>query len=211
MSALPQTTSQKARLRRRASYFFASPARGRTEVAQFASLLGKMGDVAVVGGMLRDLHLEGNRAFKSDVDFVAKPCDLADFDKTLRMMGAKVNRFGGYALCLSRWKVEVWPVERTWAARHGHATVNHVEDVLRTTFFDWDAVLFKPLERRVVAGEDYFEKTTCRVLDINLQPNPNPRGNAVRALRYAWRWNARMSPRLADHVQREIQIGRAHV
>lgn len=203
MSAHPHT--DEARLGRRAAYFFTTDRRARREVREFAALLSTMGECAVVGGMLRDLCLGGHGAFRSDVDFVADVEDLEAFDGTMERMGATVNRFGGYGVKLASWQVDVWPLQRTWAARKRHAEVRRLDDILKTTFFDWDAVLYYPATGRVAAKEGYFGRLRDRLLDVNLEPNPNPLGNAVRALRYACRWNARLAPTLAEHVGKHVR------
>lgn len=202
MSALRQ--AEERVLRERARYFFTTPMRGRPEVGAFAAELRRRGDCAVVGGMLRDVLLGGNRAFRSDVDFVADVDDLEEFDRWMAGFGARTNRFGGYALSLSRWNVDVWPLRRTWAARNAGVRVDSIDDILGTTFFDWDAIVYRPHTARVTARADYFDRIRTRVLDVNLLPNPNPLGNAVRALRYACLWDARLAPKLAEHVEREL-------
>ena len=154
--------------------------------------------------MLRDLYLAGNRQFRSDIDLVVDPSSLVEFDRLLDRYDVKSNRFGGYGLRLGRWRIDVWPLERTWAAVHGYVEVRELRDLLKITFFDWDAVLYEISQKTVVCEEEWFAKINNRVLDINLKPNPNPIGNSVRALRYAWRWNAKLGPRLAEHVHNQL-------
>lgn len=191
-------------LRKRLSYFFELSARARTEVHEFAEGLLELGAVVVIGGMIRDLLLEGNRTFKSDVDFVVQPDSVEQFERIMTLAGARRNRFGGYSLELSRWKVEVWPLERTWAAVNGHVSVRTLEDLTRVTFFNWDAVVYSLADRRLVTAPSYFHSLNDKHLDVNLSPNPNPLGNAVRAIRYAARWHAGFGPALAEHVERQI-------
>jgi hypothetical protein len=191
---------QQRRLKARADYFFRSRNRARGEVASFASRMAELGPVVVIGGMLRDLYLGGNRNFVSDVDLVVDPTSLSEFDRVLAQFEARKNRFGGYALKLARWRIDIWPLERTWAAVHGYVDVRDATDLLKVTFFDWDAITYQCDKKSINCEEHYFTKVDSRILDINLEPNPNPLGNAVRALRYAWRWNAKLAPRLARHV-----------
>jgi len=84
-------------------------------------------------------------------------------------------------------------------------TVSSLRDLVDATFFDWDAVLYDVATRKVIAQKGYFERIQRRVIDINLAPNPNPLGNAVRALRYAYRWDAALGKRLVAHVAKQIQ------
>jgi hypothetical protein len=170
------------------------------EVADFAKQIHGLGDVVIIGGMLRDLAVAGNAAFTSDVDFVAKPISLREFDRFMRRRGATMNRFGGCRLELSAWKVDVWPLERTWASQAGYRIVHDFPDLLGVTFFDWDAVLFDYKNQRILAEPDYFDRLASGIIDVNLRPNPNPAGNAVRALRYAYLNGLSFGKHLADHV-----------
>jgi hypothetical protein len=188
-------------LKRRVCYFlFESQRRGRREVADFAKQIYSLRDVAIIGGMLRELAVAGNAAFTSDVDFVAKPIAVREFDRLMRRKGASINRFGGYRLELTSWKVDVWPLERTWASRAGYHDVHDFPDLLGATFFDWDAVLFDYGQRKVLAEPDYFSRLASKIIDVNLRPNPNPAGNAVRALRYAYLNELSFGRQLAEHV-----------
>lgn len=204
MSAPQRRTDENKRLKQRADYFFSASARSRDEVARFAAELLEIGPTVAIGGFLRDLFLSGNRDFRSDVDFVVDPVSMAEFDRFADRLQARRNRFGGYSIDLSRWKVDVWPLERTWVAVHGHASVDRLADLVNATFFDWDAVLYDVRTHNLVASDSYFDRIRNRVLDINVAPNPNPLGNAVRAIRYAYRWDATFGPRLAEHVARQI-------
>ena len=177
-----------------------SQARHRREVAEFVNILSRLGPVAAIGGMLRDLYLSGNRGFISDVDFVIHPDSLRSFDSLMARIGAKRTRFGGRRLCLGHWKADVWPLQRTWAHLKGHVEIKTFDDLTNATFFDWDAIVYVIHENRLIASPSYYNRIDNRILDVNLHPNPNPLGNAVRALRYAWRWQATLGPRLANHV-----------
>jgi hypothetical protein len=205
MSAHQLPEPESRLLKKRADYFFDSAVRSRGEVAEFAKALQEIGPCVVIGGFLRDLLLSGNREFTSDVDFVVDPASMGEFEKFVGGRGAVLNKFGGYGISLRRWKVDVWPLERTWAAVSGHVVVQNLDDLLKVTFFDWDAILYSVRQQKLIARGEYFEKINRRVLDVNLQPNPNPIGNAVRALRYAYRWEAAIGRTLATHVAKQIR------
>ena len=179
-------------LESRIQYFFRSRYRGREDVRNVLRDLRRHGRLVLVGGMLRDLALFGNAGFRSDLDFVIAPYDLSGFEKHMESIGARVNRFGGYALPSRKWQIDVWPLERTWAHVAGHARVRTIGDLRGATFFRCDAILYDLDYRKLRAAPDYFGELTKKVLEINLRPNPNPKGNAVRAFRYAlmkgFRW-----------------------
>jgi hypothetical protein len=201
---LAQVQVEHRRLRRRLKYFFSRPGFANAELDSFTRRAKAYGELAVVGGLVRDLWLGGVRKFRSDVDFVIHPRNLAQFDAMMAEEGATLNRFGGYRLSLERWKVDIWPLQRTWAAVAGHRRVDSFEDLLGVTFFNWDAAVYSLTEYKLLTSRRYFDNLDARTLSINLEPNPNPLGNAVRALRYAYRWRAQFTRDLAAHVLRAI-------
>jgi len=184
-------------LEKRIRYFLNSRYRGREDVRHALKQLSGFGRLVLIGGMLRDVALFGNAGFKSDLDFVIDPYNLAAFEKHMKDIGARVNRFGGYALPLSKWQIDVWPLQRTWAHMNGHAKVRSVGDLRNVTFFKCDAIIYDLTNRKVRTRSDYFSDLDQKVLEINLKPNPNPIGNAVRAFRYStikgFRWGAQLS------------------
>lgn len=181
-------------------YFFTSRYRGREDVRSSLRELRRYGRLVLIGGMLRDLALFGNAGFKSDLDFVIAPYDLNSFEKYMSAIGARVNRFGGYALPSRKWQIDVWPLERTWAHVTGHAKVRTVGDLRSATFFRCDAILYDIDYRKLKTAPDYFRDINEKILEINLRPNPNPKGNAVRAIRYALMKGFRWGPRLSEFL-----------
>jgi hypothetical protein len=205
MSAHPHQTLDRRRLKHRLDYFFRSEARARGEVAQFAQQMRSLGQVAVIGGMLRNLCLDGTREFISDVDFVIDCVSIPEFERIMKRLDAKQNRFGGFGISLSRWKVDIWPLQRTWAAVEGYIRIEKLDDLINATFFNWDEAIYRLDDHKLTTAPEYFEWLSRRLLEINLEANPNPMGNAIRALRYAWRWNAMFGPRLARHVLNQLR------
>jgi predicted nucleotidyltransferase len=187
-------------LKKRVERFLNSDAYARSEIKGVIDHLKAIGSVAIFGGALRDLALEGNRHFPSDVDLVVDPNRPQDLETLMKRFNAKRNKHGGYRFSLTRWKFDVWSLETTWAIRnrlvHGH----NIEDLLKTTFFDWDAIAYDVSSRRLYAPATYFQKISERVVDINLKQNPNPTGNAARALRIYQSGAARLSPALARYA-----------
>src|SRR5277367_6297021 len=123
MSKLLHQAPDRRRLKRRVDYFLRSDKRGRGEVARFAGQMSNLGHVAIIGGMLRNLYLEGTREFVSDIDFVIDGASTTEFERIMGRLNAKRNRFGGFGISLNKWKVDIWPLERTWAAVAGHLNV----------------------------------------------------------------------------------------
>ncbi|MEL6768267.1 MAG: hypothetical protein AAFP17_13880 [Pseudomonadota bacterium] len=195
----------ESQLERRVHYFFKSRYRGREDVRDALKDLRRHGRLVLIGGMLRDLALFGNAGFRSDLDFVIAPYDLINFEKHMECTGARVNRFGGYALPSRKWQIDVWPLERTWAHVAGHAKVRTVADLRSATFFRCDAIVYDLGYRNLITAPEYFEDIQKRVLEINLRPNPNPKGNTVRAFRYALIKGFRWGPQLSEFVDEVLE------
>ncbi len=194
----------ESRLERRLRHFLATRRCGREDVRQALKELSVHGRLVLIGGMLRDLALFGNAGFRSDVDTVIVPDDLASFERHMKSIGAAANRFGGYALPSKRWQIDVWPLERTWAHVEGHVEIREPRDLLKATFFRSDAIIYDIDRGRIMAAPEYFQDLDRRVLEMNLPHNPNPRGNAVRAFRYALDKGFRWGPGLSKFLDRMI-------
>lgn len=192
-------------LEKRTRYFFSSRYRGRAGVHSTLHDLEEMGQVVLIGGMLRDLALFGNAQFRSDLDFVIDPRDPDLFHEHMSFIGAKENRFGGYSLPSNKWQVDVWPLQKTWAHSAGHVTVKTFGDLRKVTFFDCDAIIYDVSKKKISAKAGYFERLRQRVLDVNLRPNPNPAGNAVRAFRYALLKGFLWAPDLTQFVAETLE------
>lgn len=187
-------------LEKRLRYFFSSPHRGRDDVRRNISGLKRFGNLALVGGMLRDLTLFGNAGFRSDLDFVIIPYDLADFENHMRHIGAKKNRFGGYAIPSQKWRMDVWALQKSWAHVQGHVKISTLNDLRKATFFNCDSIIYDMESQKVRTYPGYFEDLARRALEVNLEPNPNPNGSAVRALRYSIIKGFQWGPKLTKYV-----------
>lgn len=154
-----------------------------------------LGQVAIIGGLLRDFARKGPSGFKSDVDLVIKApsTDVAALAETL---GAVQNRFGGFALVTPSWKIDFWALRNTWAHTAGFVNVRSLTDLTKCTFFTTDAIIYNINRREIFASEVYLHGILRRQIEINLLDNPSPDGNMVRAVRRTLAWNMRAGPKL---------------
>ncbi len=189
-----------SQLRKRVHRFLSSEAYGKAEIRAALDDFNQYGSVALFGGVLRDLCLVGNEGFASDVDIVIKTDKWAAFEGHLESYKYIKNKYGGYRIQLSKWSIDLWRLEDTWAAKHGYVEVKTFEDLCNTTFFDWDAIGYELKSKKIFAGDDYLKRVRGGILDINLLPNPNPLGNSIKALRYLEKYDAKLSPRLASYI-----------
>lgn len=180
-------------------WFLKSEKFGRPEVAAFLDGASAHARIFLFGGILRDLCLVGNEGFNSDIDIVVEVENRSKWDQYLYNQRFTRNKFGGFRVELSRWKVDVWELKDTWAFVHGYSRPS-ITNLCDTTFFDWDGIAYDVRDGTFYCVNDYLSRVHNRILDINLEPNPNAFGNVVKALRYCERYEARLSARLARYV-----------
>lgn len=185
-------------------YFGSSHPAWQTMKNDIIDPLREIGDVAVVGGLIRDLAFYGIKERPiSDIDLVidASPAAVHDFAMSVE---AAQNRFGGYGKKTDVYKIDFWALRNSWVHKSGNVKLRRIEDLCRSTFFDWDAIVFSVNEKRVIADSGYLEKMRRRRLDINLLPNPSLTGNLVRALRRLVMWRARPGFALKKFIYRGV-------
>lgn len=162
--------------------------------------LSRIGEVTVIGGLVRDLAFYGPEERPvSDIDLVVRglPSALQTFAES---SGATPNKFGGYGLHTAAFKADFWSLSSTWAKRAGHVSMRKPTDLVKCTFFDWDAIVYSIQTKKITAIPGYLSRLHGRVLDLNLEPNPSIKGNLVRALRRVMMWDVRPGPRLRRFI-----------
>lgn len=193
---MDKTTRTDRQLVRRTRSLRSQYVKRDRQVAVALDRLCEAGRVALIGGALRELHFRPPGQFESDLDFVVEVHDPVAFKQVVSLYEAKRNSFGGYGIVLdSGIRVDFWNAHETWAHVNGYRNVSHLEDIVETTFFNVDAILYILRENRLIAKEGTREALNERFLDINLLPNPNPAGAAIRAVR-----------RLADHHMKSSTV-----
>jgi hypothetical protein len=182
-------------------------------VDHLLSSLRAEGRVALFGGAVRDLALMRPREFRSDLDLVVDVKDDLALQAILSSFDASRNRHGGFRLRIDNWRFDVWGLSSTWAIRRGHVDGRPGLGVLpSTTFFTWDAVAYG-IDTGILYtrsgfadADEYLADLVGGVLDVNLEPNPNPLGNVIRALRFIQHERAReLGERLTQYALRTLQ------
>ena len=169
--------------------------------------LDQFENVGVIGGLVRDFARGGRTAFKSDLDLVIE-ASSGEVACLAEKVGASPNRFGGYGFVDGPWKIDFWALERTWAATSGHVHVSHLPDVIRCTFFDWDAVVYDIKGKKLLCDRNYLDRIHSSRLEINLRANPSEIGNLLRAARRIIRWRLEPGPLLRSFIIERLD-GRA--
>ena len=202
MPSNPQ--SMHRNLKQKLRYFLETEYRNRSEVREVLSQLAGLGRIAIIGGMLRDLSLFGNYRFKSDLDLVIDPVNAEKFRQFAKSIRANKNRYGGYSIPLKEWKIDVWVLQETWVLTNNHIGIDELEELPKATFFNCDAIVYDLSSRQLYCKIKYFENLCQRKLEINLENNPNPIGNSVRAFRYSIAKGFKWGPNLSEYVKARI-------
>jgi|GEM_PF-1561068 len=180
--------------------------KSKTVLALRQVLVAEFGDfekVSIFGGMIRDIARGGKRGFRSDVDLVID-APVAQVKELAKKMAAKPNLFGGFGYTSTRWEIDFWALETTWAHKQGHIKASSVDDLMEGTFFDWDAVHYDIKSRKLHSQSGYLEKIRSRTLGVNLVKTPSAVGNAVRAVRRVLLWDLKASQSLLDFVDQVV-------
>ena len=192
-------------LRKRVEYFLSSSAFLREEVGVFLTSVLPLGEVVIFGGMLRELSIRGNESFKSDVDLVIDVEDLYQLERALSEFGFQRNKFGGYRIKLSHWIIDIWDFKSTWAFKKQIVQGNKLSDLCKTTFFNWDAIIYNITTAEIHAIDGYIESISNGLLDINLKKSANPIGNIVRSFRYSNYYDAKFSLKLKNYIYKNLK------
>ena len=187
-------------LQKRIERFFSSQKFSREEVRFLVDDLSRSGSVVVFGGMIRDLALFGNKIFSSDVDLVVNFNDRNKLVEIVSKYNYTVNAFGGYRIFLKKWRVDVWNLRDTWAFKEKYVELNDFKSLLSTTFFNWDAIIYRFDNREIYCDDRYLDELNKRYLDINLEKNPNELGTFVRTLKFVYYYNACVSKQMLNYI-----------
>ncbi|EHH03922.1 hypothetical protein ATCR1_19631 [Agrobacterium tumefaciens CCNWGS0286] len=169
------------------------------DIGSLVDILSGAGDSAIFGGLPRDFAREGRNAFNSDVDVVvdASPDML---DTLLAALGGHRNRFGGYRLKYGRFDFDVWALQSTWAVSNGYVAAHSLNDLIKTTFFDCDAVLFHCRTLEITSSDRFWTSIKHGIVDINLEANPHYIGTLARTLRILLDWRQDLGPKLTSYL-----------
>lgn len=180
------------------------------EIGALLDILSGVGESAIFGGLPRDFARDGRSAFNSDVDVVVDASSDV-LDTLLCELGGQRNRFGGYRLKYGRFDFDVWALQSTWAVSNGHVAAHSLNDLIKTTFFDCDAVLFRCRTLEIISSDRFWESIKHGIVDINLEANPHYIGTLARTLRILLEWRQGLGPKLTKYLADGIARNEAEI
>jgi hypothetical protein len=162
------------------------------------------------GGTLRSLLVSrlfhGRPGRPRDLDVVVSGAPLSELEERFRDILTRRTRFGGLQMKRGPWQFDVWPVNETWAFKHGYAGSADFSNLPSTTTFNLEAVAVEawPDEhkpRTLFSGDDqFFAGILARTLELNRDDSPFPELTVVRALVMASELRFKIGPRLAHLI-----------
>ncbi len=161
----------------------------------------------VFGSILRGWALDGPNAQVRDLDVVVMD---GDFDRVVAEFSERIvrrTRFGGLVLRVGAWRVDVWPLQETWAIRAGLLREATIDALLRSTFFNIEALALTVRSgpgspELVLADFGALAAISDRLLDVNLEANPYPDLCVIRTFLISSSMGFDLAPRLALYVAR---------
>lgn len=166
-------------------------------------ILSNFNKAVVFGGAVRDLALCDSNYKPADIDIVVDT-EEEHLTSVFQNILYSNTKFGGLRLNYSSTHVDIWPLRKTWAISNGFVKGEKFEDLLKTTFFNIDASFYSLHEDKLYTTQHYFEYLENRILDINLEPNPNPIGMIRRILNFAINRHFALTPRLIEFTIRNF-------
>lgn len=200
----PRIAPNRGSLRNRVRRFVDSELFSNKDVGEFIDALQQQGGVAIFGGLLRDLALWGGEEFYSDIDLVVDNRASVDLDPVLERWRPTLNAFGGYRCSVGRWVFDFWPLESTWAFRKGLVAGQVFRDLLQTTFFNWDAIVYDLSDKRLIVNTEFLRDLSEKRLSINLGTVANELSATVRTLRLLAEASPKLEPSLASFLYERI-------
>lgn len=200
-------THDRKALRDRVSRFFTKELLPNKEFVELKTFAENYGDVAVFGGLIRDLALGFAYSFRSDIDVVVQGLDRAGVARLAEKYDGELNAFGGCRFSIGRWMFDVWPLEETWALKQMGADriASDFPDLFATTFLNVDAAVYNFSHPSLDLSPRFVDGIKNLKLDVNFRKTPNSKGAAVKTLRMMASTDFSLAPRLAAFLGSAIE------
>ena len=111
----------------------------------------------------------------------------------------KKNKYGGFRL-LSDWQIDIWFIEETLAFRTNTIKYSTPSDILKTTMFNWDAILYSYNEKKLYCSDTFFDEIKSNQLELNNENIPNKAGFVKKLLRYTTNNNVHIGYKLRSYL-----------
>lgn len=172
---------------------------------EFFKYLENVGDIYLIGGVLREFRDYGKIINLRDVDIVVNIKNDSLWNDLLEKYEFRINRFGGYKLYCKDLLVDTWKIEETWAFRNNIIKCNEKEYVKylpETVFLNIDSIVYD-WKQQIWYDNLYKKAMNTKILDVVLSKNPELILNIVRAFILKERYNMEFSEQLKKIIKNQ--------
>lgn len=166
-----------------------------------------IGDLYLIGGVLREFLEMGNIKNVRDIDVVINTKEIDKFQEICTKYHTEKNSFGGYKIHCNDITIDVWNIENTWAYRENIIKCTeecYLKNLLYTVFYNLDSLIFD-VKNNVWYNNLYKEAKESNVLDIVLEENPYIDLNILRGMIFQNRYHMKYSERLKKLIRERCQ------
>lgn len=166
--------------------------------------LQMIGDVYIVGGLLREYRDNGKIRELRDADFSINIRHREMWTELLKEIPHKINRFGGYKFLCSGFIIDIWDVTKTWAFQKHLIEVKneaYFESIADSVYLNIDAIAYD-LSNDRWSDARYVSAMKTGILDVVLEDNPYTELNLLRAMVLRRKYNMQYSERLCNIIAR---------
>lgn len=161
-----------------------------------------MGNVYLIGGVLREIKDNGTIRFLRDIDIVLDTSDVDTYNKFISEHAAIKNRFGGYKVQCQDLIVDMWLLQQTWAYSE-HVIQCDPQDYLvklqETVFLNMDSIVYD-IRNAKWYDDRYQEAMRTGILDVVLEDNPFLELNIIRSFVIKRKYDMSFSKKLKDII-----------
>lgn len=171
--------------------------------------LSEVGDIYVMGGILREYNDKHKIERLRDADFAINIRNKERWLKVLQEIPNKKNRFDGYKFVCSEIIIDVWDVKKTWAFSTGVIKVegnNYFKYLPKSVFLNLDALTYD-LSHDIWNDSIYHDAIKKRELGIVLKENPYEGLNILRAMILRKRYDMKYSIELSNTIIEYLEKG----
>lgn len=193
-------------LRQQMNHFLSSLFHDRPEIRHALEICReKKWSAFLCGGAVRDLLLEKSRSMPRDLDIVVNSVTKEDLIDAYKSFVLRENRFEGLSVYINDWKIDIWPLSSTWAFEKEYVPFDgFFSDYTKTTFLNIEAIVVELFpgkgRKRKIASGGFFESVEKKILEINLEANPDPEVNIARAIYMSVKYQFCIGPHLTTYI-----------
>ena len=171
--------------------------------------LTQVGEVYIMGGILRELKDNGRIEKLRDADFAIDIKNKIIWKELINEVPNKKNHFGGYKFLCSNFIIDIWDVKKTWAFENDIIKVvdnDYFSNLSKSVYLNMDAIVYD-LKNDRWNDDIYNVAKESGVIDIVLKKNPFEELNVLRAMvlrqKYSMKYSKELAKIILEYAEKE--------